>query len=126
MERYINRITTIFDPLRPDHRLGIIAAIKDESTNPRYSRVLVDRGDKQPDSAVPHHNIKEARISTRRVIEENWRAEDLMYIGLLGTISKIASYEELSELGADVQHIYRSFFDWSSVKSVNRNDSGSL
>jgi hypothetical protein len=95
--------------------IGVVAAIDIDKTNPNRAYVVVDKG-KKPDSDAGQE-LTSIIVKTRRLVQERWSRHDVVYIGWLGIIKKIASKEELQDLGFDTDKFYGEFGDWENFFS---------
>lgn len=112
MKEVIRKINNKLIGLKPENRFGVIADMNVNAKDPRYTVVTLDRGKRDARIHGVHQELREVIIPTKDILTENWNIQDLIYVGLLGTINRVASIQELREIGASVDEIYERFVDW--------------
>jgi hypothetical protein len=116
MERKLERLRRTVENLRPENRLAVVADLEISGDMPWHTRVLLDRGERKVDVHGVYREFSEIIVPTRQAVQEEWAVLDLVHIGRLGAVTRIASFQELKDRGADVDEIYARFMNWIAIK----------
>jgi hypothetical protein len=120
VEYLIDRARRYAENFKHENRYAVVSMVEIDQENPHLSRVILDRGERDVNKHGIYQEFEEVTIPTSQMVEEGWGKQDLVYIGLFGRVQRIASYEFLKEIGADVDTIYERFIDWIDFDEETR------
>jgi hypothetical protein len=108
----LQNIRQVVTNWQPQNRYGVVVKVRVMSEKPNLCRVLIDRGARDFEKHDTYRELCNAILPTAKVLREHWASQDLLAVGWLGIFTKIASYQELLMIGADVEKIYAPFGNW--------------